>query len=437
MVFARRGVLYGLYVVLAVPVLGVAASAGWLYSDIYLTAEKYEQVLDTVATNQIPTEPSEFTRIDLPNKSQDAFVALQSLDKKWQALSSEDRTQIQNHFRAYSTPTEMENGETASTVKANLSYLKLYSEAANKKDSNFARDWSSCEPPFEPNYHTIVEVSRLNCSYAIGLARTNSAQQAFATLHNTRKLAKHISRDSGLDGLALHSLLETMSLTAAEQIEFLYGDRPEVNREFEKFINNRSTMPNVVRNLEGEAMRTIIVLSEPESYKNRIFAGAKLSLRGEVFQKAATVRMAEFWNSSIDSVRTVSPDAIASSEAFRESVEEFQREKSPSRLVPSSIAEWHEYRLRSVAALEVRYKLAGIVSKIFQQYHRTGKFPAGLSDLNIPLNDPMTGDPFNYTIIEGGFQLFGRGSNNLDDDGFNNADIVLRLNNGVVANEGV
>lgn len=437
MIFARRGVLIGLYTALAVPVVAVLGSAGWLYSDLYMTADRYEQVLADASTEQIPTEPAEFLRIDLPNKSDDAAPLLIELNKQWQAIDPDQRTKIQNHVRANALPSETQDPETAEIVSLAQPFIKLYKRAANKPDSNIERDWASCESPFEPNYHTIIDVSRLTCSYAIGQARVGSPSEAFTTLNSVRKLGQHISRDSGVDGLALHSLLETMSLTAAEQIMFLYGDRTEVVRQYDTFLEYRKTAPNVVRNLEGEAMRTIVVLSEPDSHKNRIFAGAKLSLRGETFQKAAAVRMTEFWMTAIGTVRAVYPDAIASNEAYQEAVLSFQDQKTPSRVVPSSIAEWNENRIRSAAALEVRYKMAKVVGKLLAQYHRAGKFPVALGELSISTSDPMTGDPFSYLIIEGGFQIFGRGSNGIDEDGLTNGDIVLRLKDGVVSNEGV
>lgn len=437
MIFARRGVLYGLYAALAVPVLAVAGSAAFLYSDIYMTADKFEAILNEASTDQIPTDPSEFVRLNLPERALDAAPVIQKLDKEWQSLSAEKRTEIQNQFRAYAMPGETDTGTTQQIVRSALPILDLYRKAATKTDSNIERDWNACVTLFEPNYHTIIEVSRLNCSYAIGKARTGSANDAYATLHLIRRLGQHISRDSGMDGLALHSLLETMSLTAAEQILFLHGDRPDIVRAYDSFIQNRETAPNVVRNLEGEAMRTIVVLSEPDSHKNRIFAGAKLSLRGEVFQKAAAVRMTEFWISSIGAVRAVYPDTIASSDAYRESVSSFLQHKSPSRMVPGSIAEWHQHRVQSAAALEVRYKLASVFKSLAIQYHKTGKLPNGLGDVATSLTDPMTGDPFSFAVIEGGIQLFGRGSNGINDDGTNNADIVLRLSHGLITNEGV
>jgi len=437
MMFARRGVLIGLYTALAVPVVAVLGSAGWLYSDLYMTADRYEQILADASTDQIPTEPAEFLRIDLPEKNNDAAPLINKLNERWQAIDADERTKIQNLFRAYALPSETDDPETAGILRSTAPILELYRQAANKPDSNIERNWASCESLFEPNYHTIIDVSRLTCSNAIAQARVGSASQAFATLDLVRKLGQHISRDSGLDGLALHSLLETMSLTAAEQIMFLYGDQADVVNQFNSFLENRKTAPNIVRNLEGEAMRTVVVLSEPDSHKNRIFAGAKLSLRGEVFQKAAAVRMTEFWMNAIGAVRAVYPDAIASNEAYQEAVANFQLQKTPSRMVPGSIAEWNEYRIRSAAALEVRYKLAKVSGKLFSQFHKTGAFPSGINELSMSTSDPMTGDPFNLAIIEGGFQIFGRGSNGLDEDGLTNGDIVLRLKDGVVSNEGV
>ncbi|MBX3113800.1 MAG: hypothetical protein KF836_04470 [Fimbriimonadaceae bacterium] len=437
MIFARRGVLIGLYTALAVPVVAVLGSAGWLYSDLYMTADRYEQVLADASTEQIPTEPAEFLRIDLPNKSNDAAPLLIELNKQWQAIDVDERAKIQNHLRAYALPSETQDSETAEIVLSAKPIIELYKRAANKSDSNIERDWASCESPFEPNYHTIIDVSRLTCSYAISQARVGTASEAFSTLDSIRKLGQHISRDSGLDGLALHSLLETMSLTASEQIMFLYGDRAEIVSQYNTFIENRKTAPNVVRNLEGEAMRSIVVLSEPDSHKNRIFAGAKLSLRGEAFQKAAAVRMTEFWMGAIGTVRAVYPDTIASNEAYLEAVQRFQEQKTPSRIVPSAIAEWNEHRIRSAAALEVRYKLAKVAGKLFVQFHKSNQLPSSLGELSISTSDPMTGDPFNYVIIEGGFQIFGRGSNGIDEDGETNGDIILRLKDGVVSNEGV
>ena len=438
---ARRGVIIGLYVATAIPLLAVVGSGIWLYADLYSTSERFHAEIENGGTSLIPLEPSDFSRLNAPAKKEDAAIPYIKVAKEWEEMEEDERVKILSELRLYSTPREVIHPAYEKSFKECAPFIEKLRAVASKPDSSFDRDWNGDTELLEPHYHTTIQFGRLMTAYALTEARLGNYATAFADINNLRKIALHISRDSGLDGLKTHVNLETQALNAAQEIAFLYGDKSNVLEQYDTFVTNRKTRPDLIRNIEGEAMRTIFVLSQSDSFQDRMFSGTKLSIKNETFQHAAAVRMSEFWVSALEQLRAESSDPIACAEAFKVSAKQFANQRSPSRLIPGEIATWNIQRVNLAAALEGRYALAKTSGNLYAYYHREGKFPDSLSEIQHRETDPFNGDSLAYFKLGNGFKLYSVGSNLLDDGGDNESenptDIIVVLQDGVIATEGI
>lgn len=439
---AKRGVIISLYTAMAIPVIAVASFGIWLYADLYSTADRYHSEIENGSSEHIPVQPADFKRLNADTSTDSATKPFLEAAQKWEKLDEETRIETLSHLRLYATPREVIDPTYQRAFSKCEPFIRKLREAANKKDSNFERDWKGEGELLEPHYHTTVQFGRMMSAYALVEARLGNFNAAFADLQNIRKIAQHYSRDSGLDGLALHVNLETQALSAAEEIAFLHGDKSGVMSKFEAFIaSQKQTQPDLLRNVEGEAMRTVYVLSQPDSFKDRMFSGTQLSIRNQKFQKAAAVRMFEFWLLAAEKIKAVDQDPIASQRAFNEAFDEFARFRSPSRMIPVEIASWNIRRVDLAAALVARYSLAEAAGKLCRVYHTTGEFPSSLSDAQTNALDPFNDESLAYRKTETGFVLYSVGIDGIDHGGETESsykrDIILELNQGNISLDGV
>jgi hypothetical protein len=438
---AKRGVIISLYTAMAIPIVAVTGFGIWLYADLYSTADRYHSEIENGSSELVPVTPDDFRRLNA-DASDSATVPFLDAANTWEKLDEDTRITTLSHLRLYATPREVIDPAYQQAFSKCEPFIRKLREAASKKDSNFERDWKGEGPLLEPHYHTTVQFGRMMGAYALVEARLGNFTAAFTDLHNIRKVAQHYSRDAGLDGLALHVNLETQALSAAEEIAFLYGDKPGVLSKFDSFIANRKeTQPNLLRNIEGEAMRTIYVLGEPDSFKDRMFSGAELSIRNEKFQKAAAVRMFEFWQSAVSRIKAVDQDPVASQRAFEEAFNDFAKFRTPSRMIPVEIASWNTNRFNLAASLVARYALAEAAGKLCHVYHETGSFPTSLSEAQTNAIDPFNDESLAYRKTDQGFILYSVGIDGIDQGGDPNAatksDIILELNQGMISIDGV
>lgn len=433
--------IIGLYVATAIPLCAVVASGIWLYSDLYSTSERFHSEIENGGSSLIPVEPTDFARLNTPAKNQDAAKPFLEVAQEWEKLSESHRISLLSELRNYSTPREVIKPIYEKSYKEAAPLVEKLRQVASKPDSRFERDWNGDTELLEPHYHTTIQFGRLLSAFALTEARLGNYSAAFADLDNLRKIALHISRDSGLDGLTTHVNLETQALNAAQEIAFLYGNKPAVLNQYQAFINNRKSRPDLIRNVEGEAMRTIYVLSQPDSFQDRMFSGAKLSIKNQTFQKAAAVRMSEFWIDALDQMKGESTDPIASARSFTLFANQFNKERSPSRLVPAAIASWNTPRVNLAAALEARYALAKTAGSLYEFYHEHESFPDSLSELANRENDPFNGESFAYQKIGNGFKLYSVGSDLIDHGGDvekdQPRDIIVFLQDGIISTEGI
>ncbi len=427
MFVARNSVLYVLYGLAAVPLLLVGGAGFWLYNDIGGTARKFEDALLDAAGAQVPIEPAEFARLELPPKDQDAGAILDELDYEWSKLPADYRAELQQQIG-----TGIESPAPANMVADAQRFTRFIEQASARSDSVIQREWASSEGLIEPYYHSVTESARLAASYARTRAHNGDIRGAFRTLNSIRKVAKHISRDSGFDGMALHIILETQALTTAQEIAL---DNPSSLDDFAEFIKDQSNRPDLIRNLEGEAMRSIYVLMEPDSFQDRMFSGARLSIRNDSFQRAAAVRMIEFWCQAVTAIRPVAADPFQARLLYREQTDRFGKERTPSRLIASTIAEWNQAKLNLNAALDVRYKLAKASIPVLRSYHKAGEFPQAAK---IDGDDPYGSGSFGYAKTKTGFRLSSVGRDHAPTTAKQeNDDIVLIIENGRASHQGI
>lgn len=422
---AKRSVLYVLYGVAAVPLLLIVGAGAWLFNDISGTAGRLEDAMLDAAGAQVPVEPGDFARLELPPESKDAAPILAQLDAQWNKISTADRGNLQQALS--------EKNPSPDSLAQARQFTDLLERAASCPDSAIHRDWASSESLVEPYYHSLTESCRLASSYARLRADRGDTGRAFQILSAIRKVGKHVSRDSGFDGMALHIILETIALTAAEEIAFAHASAVD---DYSRFVQDRSTKPDLVRNMEGEAMRSIYILSEPDSFKDRMFSGARLSIRDQSFQRASAVRMIEFWCRAITAIRPVADDPFQARKKYIEQTAISGRERTPSSLIAATIAEWNQAKLNLNAALEVRYALAQAAIPVFESAHRHGTPPAKLT---LKVSDPYGDAPLQYRRTDGGFVLSsaGRGGKPATAGPPGNRSITLTFEDGRATNHGI
>jgi hypothetical protein len=435
----KRGVLIALYVIAGLPVVAVLGSGIWLYTDLYQTSDRFEAEIKA-GNAEIPTEPADFTRISPPS-SQDATAEIEKAVTNWEKLSEQDRIATLTRVQLYAITPEAPHPTYVLAYNSSIPLINSLRSAADRRDSAFTREWAGDSDLLEPHYHSLIQLARLYCSVALAEARAGSIRAAFDDLHRLRKIAKHYSRDGGLDSLAAHVKIETQALTAANEIAALYGKNPEVLRQFKVFINDRSTQPDLARSMEGEAMRCIYVLSQPDSFQDRMFAGTKLSIKNELFQRAAAVRMSEFWTEALALAKEFAPDPFTMSDSYATVSRAFNEQKSPSRLIPAAIARWNESRIALAGVLEARYALAQTAAEIYRTFHQKGQYPESLNETDSRTFDPYADSPFTYTKTSEGFKLYSIGTNRLDDGGETKRtdppqDIVLQATQNGITIEG-
>ncbi|MFM9872258.1 MAG: hypothetical protein ACKVQS_02190 [Fimbriimonadaceae bacterium] len=441
MIKAKRSVIISLYTAMAIPIVAVVSFGIWLYADLYSTSDRFHTEIENGSNEFIPVQPADFKRLNADSTDSATKPFLEAATA-WEKLDESDRIKTLSQLRLYATPREVIAPTYQQSYFKCEPLIRKLRTAASRKDSNFEREWTGEGELLEPHYHTTVQFGRMLSAYALVEARLGNYNAAFSDLKNIRKIAQHYSRDAGLDGLALHVNLETQALTAAEEIAFLYGDKSGVLTKFDEFIESRkTTQPDLLRNVGGEAMRTVYVLSQPDSFKDRMFSGTELSLRNERFQKAAAVRMFDFWKSAVEKIKAVDQDPIASQRAFQEAFNDFSKFRSPSRMIPIEIASWNIRRLDLAASLEARYALAEAAGKLCRVYHETGQFPTSLSAALSNALDPFNDDSLAYRKTEDGFILYSVGIDGIDSGGDPNSayqrDIILELNQGTISIDGV
>lgn len=426
---------------MAIPIIAVVGFGIWLYADLYATSDRFQNEIENGGNNLIPVIPSDFKRLNADSNNSATKPFLDAATK-WEKLDEDERSKALTHLRLYATPREVIDPAYQKAFAQCQPFVQKLRAAAAANDSNFEREWTGDGELLEPHYHTTVQFGRMMSAYALVEARLGNYNAAFQDLKNIRRIAQHYSRDAGLDGLALHVNLETQAISAAEEIIFLYGEKSAVQSQFKEFIASRkATQPDLLRNVEGEAMRTVYVLSQPDSFKDRMFSGTELSLRNEKFQKAAAVRMYEFWQTAISNIKAVDQDPIASQRAFQEAFEEFSRFRSPSRMIPVEIASWNTRRLDLAAALVARYALAESAGNLCIVFHKTGEFPTSLSQAQSNALDPLNDEPLAYRKTESGFIIYSVGVDGIDHGGDpesnSQRDIILELNQGAISIKGV
>ncbi|MBS1710507.1 MAG: hypothetical protein JSS71_02135 [Armatimonadetes bacterium] len=435
MITPKKSVLVMVYAVAIVPLVAVVGGSVWLYSDLYATGERFGQAVENGSSDLVPTEPQAFERSDPPEPGQDAAVLFEKAAAEWEQFPEEERTRLVAESRLYALPGDKPDGRFGESFAKCRPFVQSLGQAASLSDSRFQRQWSGDTELLEPHYHTTIQFGRLMTAFALADARDGRFDQAFNRLGQLRRIGWHISRDSGLDGLVTHVNLETQALAAAVEIAFNYGDRPGTIDRYRAFLAERGTRPDLFRNMQGEAMRTIHVLSRPDSFNDRMFSGSRLSINNPMFQRAAAVRMAEFWSSALESSQEDGNDPFASADSYRSAVRDFARLKSPSRIVPLAIADWNLARVGLAASLEARYLLASALAGALEGSHGTASLPESLG--TIRELDPYTGEALAYSKTAEGCAIWCAGSDRRMGSGSGDpADVSLSIAGGTASFEG-
>lgn len=436
MVIPKRSVVLFFYAVATVPLAVVLGGSVWLCNDLYGASDRFGQVVENGTSGLVPTDPDSFMRDDAPTGSGDAAPAFTKLAEKWEEIPTDARTKLVADVRLYSMPGDNPRDGFAAAVSKCQPYIEGLNRAAQFPDSRFEREWTGQSDLIEPHYHTTIQFGRLMGSLALADAREGRIDKAFTQLHRLRQIGQHLSRDSGLDGLVTHVNLETLALSAAVEIAMSYGGRDGVIAAYESFLTDRSTRPDAIRNLQGEAMRSVYVLSRAESFDDRMFNGSKLSMRNTVFQRAAAVRMVEFWTNALELAQETGGDPLAVADSYLTADREFAHQRSPSRMIPQAVANWNGPRIEMAASLEARYALSQAISPLLRSFHESGGFP---SEIESPLGlDPYTGNALAYTKTEKGIAIWCTGIDRIQGSGVGDSrDVSLKIEDGIAFFEGL
>ncbi|MCA0360354.1 MAG: hypothetical protein LCH41_04805 [Armatimonadetes bacterium] len=435
---SRQALMVTLYTGMALPTLFVFGSGAWLYNDLYAVSANIESLRSQAEDEEIATEPAAFGRLSSGSPESDGSRQFVALHSAWVAIPESTRKAWQQKTRDLVTGAGQEETAVLNDIEP---FRARFMQVAQSPDCNLVRDWENAEGIVDPYYGSAIELSRLMINYAGYLGRRGKASEAFRTLGKVRRFAQLYARDGGMDAISAHLFIESITLSMGQELVLISNFNPTVIGEFKKFATDRSSSPNLMRATEGEAMRTIFTLSQEESYDERVFAGAKLTLKGKVFQQAAEARMIEFWVDAIPALRAANPDPFEMKAAYREALTRLDSKRTPSHLIPAAIAHWYEHKFSASVALDVRYQLALISAELFRYRGEHGAFPDGLNAVQAPTSDPLGDGSFGYRKTEEGFVLYSVGNDGVDDDGTSRSDtgerdIVLEVTKTRVLNEG-
>lgn len=436
---ARRGLLTGIYVLLAVPAVAIVAFTCWLYQDVYLAAQTLETQREAAAQNDVPTTSEEFARFSRSPASQDAAPILVRLAKDWQDKPEVLRASLVADLRDLATPAGAHPAEDKSPLERTAAVVVTVRKIAAFPDCVLPREWHAETLKTEPHYHAIVQIGRLVAARSVALARLGQTDTAFQDLDALRILGRHYARDGALDALGVHVLLENLALLAAVEAA-VYSPDPNAPQRLRDFAADRSTQPDLLRAVQGEAVRSVSLLADPKSYDGRTYAGHSLRFGSPVIQRATAARMVEFWARAVPDVRGQTPDPIASRNAYAEAVKAFTSQRSPSRIVPSAVAAWFQNRVDAAATLETRYRLALAAADILAYQRQNNRLPARANDTKANLKDPCSGGSLAYEKTIDGFRVYSVGLDGKDNAGkprcSEGADTVLAITAKRVSLEG-
>lgn len=435
---SRQALMVTLYTGMALPTLFVFGSGAWLYNDLYAVSANIESLRSQAENEEIATEPAAFGRLASGSPESDASRQFMALHAAWVAVPESTRKIWQQKTRDLVTGAGEENTQILAETEP---FRERFMQIAQAPDCNLVRDWENAEGVVDPYYGSAIELSRLMINYAGYQGRRGNSADAFRTLNKVRRFAQMYAQDGGMDAVSAHMLIESIAISMGQELVLISDYNPAVISEFKRFAADRETRPNMLRATEGEAMRTIFTLSQAESYDERVFAGAKLTLKGKVFQQAAEARMIEFWVDAIPALRAANPDPFEMKDEYRSALTRLDNKRTPSHLIPAAIAHWYQHKFEAAVALDVRYQLAQISAELFRYRSSEGAYPDGLNDVVASISDPLGDGSLGYRRTDEGFVLYSVGNDGVDDEGTSRSDtgerdIVLEVTKTRVVNEG-
>lgn len=438
----KRSIVTGVAALMVVPFLAFLGTGVWLYDDIYGSSGRLNKALESASAEGVPTHPGDWLTFRKVSPDDNAALPLKKLHQKWSQADSEHRRLIQTAVRDAGTPGADLTPDYSKGLSDGLEIIALAREAAGRSDCDFGFDWEDPTSLDFSIYYSTLEAGRLLASRASTLASNGNYGEAFRLLDECRALGKHLSRDGAMDALTVHLALENVALNHAEQILWMGRGSATAHQRFAAFLDDDASDPDVLRNLRGEAMYTVGLLSSKGSYDGRTFQGVKLTKRTEPFVKANGMRTVQFWEDVLPLVESVSPDWYDMATSYAEGFEEYRRSKSPSRILVQTIGSGYARTMASANSMDVRREMARVFQSVAQYHAKHGAFPESLTDLKTNLGDPCSEGIFVYKRLPEGFSLMSVGLDGIDDDGlvpdkgFGPSDIVLTVHDGTVTNKG-
>ena len=440
---SKRGLLIGGMIVATVPIIGLIGSGYWLYQDISVTAGKLESAKSEAVAKSVPLEPADWVRATSLDARNNAAPIMEKVARDWEARSEEDRRKIQNGLWSLATPApniSTEDPRFIPIVEGIIQELRL---AASKQDADFNIDWENPDQIDFAWHSSFTDVARLLASKAAIEARDGQFKKAFQDLHSLRKLGQFLSRDGTTLGLPAHVTLEHMALNEAERILLRYPNSSSCQSQYQIFIEDKSTQPDLLRCLEGDAMVCNVLLSNSQLGREFFYRGVRIGAANNSIRKATQVRELEFWTQALPLIRSAAPHPIDIQNAYMETMHKFGDQKSPTRVLPHQLAQAAVNDIQRASALFVKYEMARVLLTIHRYHIENGAWPESLSVLNEPATDPYSDSYFGYKRNEDGFVLYSLGADEFDDEGlprregFGGSDIVLRVEGDMVTNEGI
>ncbi|MDK3161131.1 hypothetical protein QPK87_31915 [Kamptonema cortianum] len=408
----RNGRL-GPLALMCLPFLLMASGAGFYLTDIYLPGARLQSELDRARAANVAVTPEEFLPDSLGDGVSEIGDQLKPLAEIWKKLDGEKQMELQEAIYELSTPEGRDASGRVEEIHLAKRIVEQWLQLSAKSEFGLKRDWVGKETILEPHYHAVASTARLAGNYAIVQANHGHYKFAFDILNATRKNGATYARHGGLDALALHVSMETQALESAENILLSHGKNAVVMNLYKSWIADDKHFPQLVAACEGEAMRSIFILSHPDNYRSQKLYGSRIFLRGNALRVAAATRISAFWREYLPAARKNQGDVYSIRDEFATHLSEFTKRKSPSKMLPASLLTWCGERIEAAAALRARYELAHGFAIVHSYRNAHGKLPDSVSDFKGLPQDPYSGETIKYARQEGGiYSLFRRlGSN--------------------------
>ena len=431
----KKGVLWGLYAAAIVPLVGVIASAAWLYDDIYVTAGRFTDIERAATSEGVNLDADAF--LADTGQGSDGWPAMEKLEAQWLETPPKRQEAVIASLRNLATPFGNDSAADLAAYSFAKPLVDRYVSISHSARLHVPRDWSSAQTSEEGHARPQIQLGRLVSAFAAAEARQGSVSASFQSLRAVIKIGALFAHQGGIDALSAQVLMESMALTEAARI-LVTLDTPEANRQYRRFVDDRPGRPDVLSALEGEACRSVAVLTNPGSFDGSSFSGARLSASLNALQRASAVRMAEFWTGALSEAHSTAGDPIELAKIYSSSTNMLVGRKSASSVMVATIARWHQHRIELAAALEVKWQLAGLLGRI----HKPRKaWPDFLDAPGGHIKDPFGEGSLEYVQLKDGFKVYSIGKDQDDNGGVGRpngrgCDIVLAVEGDTVTLEG-